>query len=85
MTEQEQQLRENSRMSAFTFYLDDITKLKVIRKLKQMSLDTMKGSISATIRVLLSNFADSQPDYKLCEQIKQEYILTTKKSKRSTL
>ncbi len=42
-------LREHSSMSAFTFYLDDLTKLRVLQRLKALGLDTAKGSISATI------------------------------------
>lgn len=88
MTEQEKLLRENSQMRAFTFYIDDLTKLKTIRKLKDLGLDTEKGSISATIRVLLTCFAENKFD-SLIDDIQNsvinEYILTTKKNKRSSL
>lgn len=77
-------LREHSSMSAFTFYLDDLTKLRVLQRLKALGLDTAKGSISATIRVCLNEFAASTDD-SIKDKIEQEYLLTTKKSKRSTL
>lgn len=85
MTEQEKQLRTHSKMSAFTFYLDDVTKLAVMHKLKELGLDTAKGSLSATIRVLLQEFATLTPTPTLAEKIKQEYLFTTRKNKRSTL
>lgn len=77
-------LREHSKMSPFTFYLDDLTKLKVLQRLHSLGLDTEKGSISATIRVCLNDFAMSTDDT-IKERIEREYILTTKKNKRSTL
>lgn len=89
MTEQEeQQLRTHSKMSAFTFYLDDLTKLRVMQKLKALGLDTAKGSLSATIRVLLHDFATNDNEARddiLRTRIQQEYLFTTKKNKRSTL
>jgi hypothetical protein len=85
MTEQEKQLRIHSKMSAFTFYIDDVTKLAVMHKLKELGLDTAKGSLSATIRVLLQEFATLTPTPALAEKIKQEYLFTTRKNKRSTL
>lgn len=89
MTEQEeQQLRTHSKMSAFTFYLDDLTKLRVMQKLKELGLDTAKGSLSATIRVLLHDFAINDNKARndiLRTRIQHEYLFTTKKNKRSTL
>jgi hypothetical protein len=82
-------LREHMTMKAFTFYLDDITKLCVIQKLKSNGLDTKKGSLAALIRVLLSDFADmDQNDPKFASilaQVENEYTFTTKKNKRSTM
>lgn len=82
-------LREHMTMKAFTFYLDDITKLCVIQKLKSNGLDTKKGTLAALIRVLLSNFAEMDPNdpefVQILEQTKLEYIFTTKKNKRSTM
>lgn len=77
-------IREHSSMSAFTFYLDDLTKMRVLRRLRELGLDTKKGSLSATIRVCLNDFAMSDDD-SIKERIEQEYILTTKKNKRSTM
>lgn len=84
MTEDEKLLRENSSMSAFTFYLDDLTKLKALKRLKSLGLDTKKGSLSATIRVLLQQFAKDTDDT-IRSKIEAEYLFTTKKNKRSTM
>lgn len=85
----EKELREHSRMKAFTFMLDDITKLKVLKKLKALGLDTKKGSISALIRVLLNDFAEVPAGHpgmsELAKQVEEEYLFTTKKNKRSTM
>ena len=88
--DQEKILREVSSMSAFTFYLDDITKLKALRKLKRLELDTKKGSLSATLRVLLNLFAEDRlvsgiSNEDMVELIRAEYLFTTKKNKRSSL
>ena len=87
-THEKQELREHMTMRPFMFNLDDITKLEVLKKLKDMGLDTKKGSISALIRVLLSEFANTT-DKERTERIKglvqEEYIFTTKKNKRSSL
>lgn len=88
MTEQEEQFRTHSKMSAFTFYLDDLTKLAVMKKLKELGLDTAKGSFSAAIRALLQDFAantNKARDEYLKSKIEIEYLFTTKKNKRSTL
>lgn len=77
-------IRENMSMSQTSFYLDDLTKLRVIRRLKALGLDTDKGTISATIRVLLRRFTE-QKDDTLIDEIKNEYLFTTKKNKRSTM
>jgi hypothetical protein len=84
----ERDLRMHSKMSAFTFYIDDLTKLSVIKKLKTLGIDEKKGSISATIRVLLRLFAEHNLDIWECDivdLIKDEYLFTTKKNKRSSL
>lgn len=90
MTEEhKKELREHSRMKAFTFMLDDITKLEVLKKLKAIGLDTKKGSISALIRVLLTHFAETPAGDpvmdELAKEVKKEYLFTTKKNKRSTM
>ncbi len=77
-------IRENMSMTQTSFYLDDLTKLRVIRRLKALGLDTDKGTISATIRVLLRRFTE-QKDDTLIDEIKNEYLFTTKKNKRSTM
>lgn len=87
--EHKRELREHMSMKAFTFMLDDVTKLIVLQKLKELGLDTKKGSISALIRVLLNHFAaTSTADpamTELTKEIEEEYIFTTKKNKRSTM
>lgn len=87
--EHKKELREHSRMKAFTFMLDDLTKLSVLQKLRVNGLDTEKGTISALIRVLLNYFADlpgNDPTLKqLLDKVEEEYLFTTKKNKRSTM
>lgn len=90
MTEKhKKELREHSRMKAFTFMLDDVTKLEVLKKLKAIGFDTKKGSISALIRVLLNEFAELHAGDpimpELAKKIEDEYLFTTKKNKRSTM
>lgn len=90
MTEQEKSaLREISAMKPFMFYLDDVTKLEVLRKLREQGCDTKKGSLSALIRVLLSQFAaipDGDPRLdKIIASVQEEYMFTTKRNKRSTM
>lgn len=86
--EQKKHLREVSNMKAFTFYLDDITKMTVLRKLRELGVDTKKGSLSALIRVLLTEFAENDNsvyDEYIGARVQEEYLFTTKKNKRSTL
>lgn len=81
-------IRLNTRMKAFTFMLDDVTKLQVLQKLKINDCDTKKGTLSALIRVLLTQFAESDsPEWieHTCNLVQQEYLFTTKKNKRSTM
>lgn len=78
------ELRAASNMSAFTFYLDDLTKLEVLKKLKTLGVDQKKGSLSATIRVLLREFANNNTEIDTAK-IEAEYLFTTTKNKRSTL
>lgn len=78
-------IRENMSMTQTSFYLDDLTKLRVIRRLKALGLDTNKGTISATIRVLLRRFTEHKEDATLVDEINSEYLFTTKKNKRSTM
>lgn len=88
MTENEKQLREHMTMKLFNFYLDDLTKLKVIQKLKEYGYDTEKGTMSALIRVMLKYFVDLADDtiiQSILENVEEEYTFTTKKNKRSTL
>ena len=83
-----QELREVTRMKAFTFYLDDITKLEVLKKLQKLGITTAKGSLSALIRVLIAEFAENDNplvDTYIAERVQEEYLFTTKKNKRSTL
>ena len=86
--EEKHKIREQMSMSQFNFMLDDLTKLQVLKKLKENGLDTKKGSISALIRVLLAQFAESDsPEWieYTCHLVKQEYLFTTKRNKRSTV
>lgn len=86
--EEKASVRMHSPMSAFTFYLDDVTKLEVLKKLRELGVDGKKGSLAATIRVLLSIFAQQEDvalDQMIAERIKQEYLFTTKKNKRSSM
>jgi hypothetical protein len=86
--EQKKRLREVSNMKAFTFYLDDITKMECLTKLKELGVDTKKGSLSALIRVLLTEFAENDNtlyDEYVATRVQEEYLFTTKKNKRSTL
>jgi len=78
-------IRENMSLTQISFYLDDLTKLRVIRRLKALGLDTDKGTISATIRVLLRRFTEQKEDATLVDEINSEYLFTTKKNKRSTM
>ena len=86
--ERKKELRENSNMKPFMFYLDDVTKLQVLQKLRENGLDSAKGTISALIRVLLTQFAESDsPEWieMTVAQVEEEYLFTTKKNKRSKL
>ena len=82
------ELRTVSTMKAYTLYIDNITKLEVLKKLKIIGMDTAKGSLAATIRVMLSLFAEDKlgiPDDEMAALIAEEYLFTTKKNKRSSL
>jgi hypothetical protein len=89
ITDKDRELREHMSMNAFTFMLDDITKVKVLRQLREHGLDTKKGSLSALIRVLLNEFADMPDDDPnlayILQEVNKEYLFTTKKNKRSTM
>lgn len=88
MTENEKQMvRTNTPMSAFTFFLDDVTKLETMKKLRSLGIDCKKGAISATIRMLLSQFANDVFDDKvnLKAAIEKEYLFSVAKNKRSSL
>lgn len=89
MTDHERELREHMTMKLFNFYLDDLTKMKVLHKLTELGLDTKKGTFSALIRVMLDYFTDLIDDDPTLEyilrRIEEEYVLTTKKNKRSSL
>ena len=89
MTEEhKKELRENSNMRPFMFYLDDVTKLQVLQKLRENGLDREKGTLSALIRVLLAQFAETDsPEWEeeVYRRVEEEYIFTTKKNKRSKL
>ena len=81
------------KMSAFTFYLDDETKLAVQQRLSMIVPDTKKGALAALIRVLLRQFADISVENEIeriilmtyKDAIEKEYLYTTKKNKRSKL
>lgn len=86
--ETKNELRKAMPMKAYTLYIDDVTKLEVIKKLKKIGMDTAKGSLAATIRVMLSLFANDKlgiPDDEMALLITDEYLFTTKKNKRSSL
>lgn len=89
LSEEDKKIREMTPMKLFNFYLDDLTKLAVLKRLRERGLDsTKKGTFSALIRVLLIQFAttDCVEWVELtCEQVEEEYLFTTKKNKRSTL
>lgn len=83
-------LRDNQHttMSLFSLYLDDTTKTLTLSRLHNLGIDTAKGSLSALIRTLLRYFALNEQipqPAQLVADIKKEYMLTTKKNKRSTL
>lgn len=81
-------LRESTNMKLFNFYLDDVTKLECLQRLRENGIETEKGALSALIRVLLNQFANSDlPEWveMTCNQVYDEYVLTTKKNKRSKL
>ena len=81
------------KMSAFTFYLDDETKLAVQQRLSMIVPDAKKGALAALIRVLLRQFAVMPMDNEVQRAIlmtyknaiEEEYLYTTKKNKRSKL
>lgn len=87
--EEIRELRTHDRMKAFTLYIDDFTKVKVLNKLSRTGCDTKKGTLSALIRVLLNYYAELPDDDLTTDQINKlvigEYLFTTKKNKRSTL
>jgi hypothetical protein len=89
ITDKDRELREHMRMKQFTFMLDDVTKLKVLQKLKENGLETKKGSMSALIRVMLNQFCEMNEDgiafNLLLQEVEKEYLFTTKKNKRSTM
>ena len=89
MNEQDKMLRERTSMKLFNFYLDDLTKLAVLKRLRLNGLDsTKKGTFAALIRVLLRQFAETNnPEWieAVCNDVEEEYLFTTKKNKRSTL
>ena len=89
MTDDDKKLREHTSMRLFNFYLDDLTKLQVLQKLRQNGLDaSAKGTLAALMRVLLRQFAESDNAEwidAVCREVEEEYIFTTKKNKRSKL
>ena len=89
LTDDEKQIiRENTSMKLTNFYLDDVTKLEVLQKLKAHGLDTKKGTLSALIRVLLRQFAETHSTEwveRTVTEVQREYLFTTKKNKRSKL
>ena len=86
--EQKVQLRCVTEMELTNFYIDPLTKVDMLRKLRQLGLQDEKGAFSATIRILLSYFADNKFDGIIDDihtAIRREILLTKSKSKRSTL
>lgn len=84
MTKEDRVIKENMSMDQMSFYLDRLTKLRVLKRLEALGLDTKKGSISATIRVLLHDFAHGTDD-SIAVRIQEEYLFTTTKNKRSSM
>lgn len=76
-------------MKLYNFYLDELTKLQAQKKLIENGCDTLKGSLSALIRVLLRYYIDLIPDDPtfeyLTRKVQEEYLYTTKKNKRSKM
>lgn len=81
---------KHSSMTLYNLYLDDITKMNVLKRLEELELKDelgrplKKGPLAPTIRVLLNLFAAGEITL-TPEQIEREYILTTGKNKRSSL
>lgn len=86
---QKNELRENMTMKTFNFYLDDVTKLQVLKRLRELGMDQKKGTMSALIRVLLTYFTeliDDDPTLEyIIRKVNEEYVFTTKKNKRSSM
>lgn len=75
-----------SKMNLFNFYLDDKVKKECIEKLNKELGETTKGALAALIRVLLYQFVHTDKvDPLLINAVKENYTLTRKKNKRSTL
>lgn len=88
----DQELREIITMKPFPFFLDDVTRLKVLQKLQSIGLagqQYSKGLLSATCRALLNCWANdalNMMQYPYSRQmIEAEYVFTTKKNKRSNM
>lgn len=77
------------KMSSFTLYIDENTKLAVQQRLSMLVPDANKGTMASLIRVLLRDFVSLPFDDSLFdsykEAIEEEYLYTTKKNKRSKL
>ena len=77
------------KMSSFTLYIDNNTKLAVQQRLSMLVPDANKGTMASLIRVLLRDFVSLPFDDSLLdsykEAIEEEYLYTTKKNKRSKL
>lgn len=77
------------KMSSFTLYIDENTKLAVQQRLSMLVPDANKGTMASLIRVLLRDFVSLPFDDSLLdsykEAIEEEYLYTTKKNKRSKL
>jgi len=84
-------------MSAFTMWIDDITKLGALKRMRRMGVQCPERSMAALIRVLINEFAkdgdtsvipaqeNSQIERQIKDLIDKEYILTAGKNKRSNL
>ena len=76
------------KMSLFTLYIDENTKLAVQQRLSMLVPDANKGTMASLIRVLLRDFVSLPFDDSLLDSYKEaieEYLYTTKKNKRSKL
>lgn len=76
----------NDKMELFNFYIDKDTKEKCIAKLTEYIPNTTKGTLSALIRTLLWQFANTENvNSNLIEAVKLNYIVSKNRNKRSNM